>query len=192
MKHVASCILLLAFTMPAAEPIASGDWSEPVKGLRARLHLAEGAPVAGTRMALVYLEFENVSDVLNPMLVDFGSPQLNVVDSAGQSVPHSPAAASIISPPPYTVVLPHDSRLRFRISVSGYSISSNAGLAIQLDSGFWIIPADNTAERYIAGSFSVPELAPLDNQTRSKDIERGNRVWRGTLTLPKIKIPPLK
>ena len=38
-----------------------------VNGLRGRLLFAPGDVVNGTRMAVVYLEFQNVSDVGNPM-----------------------------------------------------------------------------------------------------------------------------
>lgn len=192
MKYLILSFVLLDFAVRAAEPIASGDWSEAVEGLRGRLHFAEDAPLNGTRVALIYLELENVSDVINPLLVDLPAPQLDLIDAAGKSVPQSPAAASLMMPPPYALVLPFDSKLRLRVSVSGYGISRSAGLAIQLSSGFWTIPSDNNAERYIRGTLSVPELDPLDIEGRRRDIKRGNRVWRGTLALPKLKIPLLK
>ncbi len=189
MKLVAFFLLLFGIGLRASEPTAIGDWSAPINGLRGRLLLSEGTPFHGTRMALVYLELQNVSDVLNPFLVDFRSPKLDVVDAAGKSVPQTPSAASIVSPPPYTLLLPFDSTIRLRISVSGYFIARDAGIAIQLDSGCWVIPARSRDERFVSGSFGVSELNPRDIEARRKDSARGNRVWRGTLDLPKVSIP---
>ncbi len=151
--------------------------------------MSEDAPFNGTRLAVVYLELQNVSDVLNPLLVDFHPPRFDLVDVTGKSIPQSPVAASIMTISNYTLLLPFDSALRFRVSVNGYGISKDSGIAFQLESGFWVVSADTREDRFLTGSFVVPELASTDSEGRRKDVERGNRVWRGTLNLPKLKVP---
>jgi hypothetical protein len=111
-----------------------------------------------------------------------------VVDASGKTIDQSPSAADFFTPGPYTLSLPYDSTLRFLVSVSGYGIPKGPGQAFQLVSGFWFFSASATEERYLTGRFAVPVLNPTDIEARRKDIHRG-RVWRGTLKLPKIKIP---
>lgn len=194
---VCSC----AFGQVDTNLIAVGDWSEPVNDgntpytLRGRLILAEEAPFNGTRMAVVYLELQNLSRILASVLVDYSEKALRceVVDAGGKPLPQTPTPASIIAPLPdaiTTLVLPCDSTLRFRVSVNGWAIPNGPGWAIQFVSAFWFLPPSASRDRFLSGKFVVPKLNPTDIDAVRKEMERGH-VWHGTLVLPKIRIPPL-
>lgn len=160
----------------------TGDWSVPVDGLRGRLLFGEGEKFNGTRMALIYLELQNVSDVGNPMEIYFDidrALQAELLDASGESIPQAGSPASIITPPSYWITLPHDSTLRFRVSVTGYGIPRDGGLSIGMMSGDWMIPADSRGDHFLSAPFSV---SPPKDQTRP-------RPWKGVLKLPKLKIP---
>ena len=50
---------LVAATVAAAgDPVATGDWSDPVDGLRSRLHVAFESTKDSPREAIVYLELQ--------------------------------------------------------------------------------------------------------------------------------------
>src|SRR4051812_23903052 len=100
-------------------------------------------------MAGIYLELQNVSNVLNPLLVDFHPPRFDLVNAAGESIEQSPMSASIANPPPYTLVLPIDSSLRFRVSVSGWGIRREGGIALPMPSEFWLIPPGTQDARFL-------------------------------------------
>lgn len=190
MRWAAFFLLLMAACLHASEPTAVGEWSQAVRGLRGRLLLAEDAPFNGTRMVAVYLELQNVSDVLNALLVDFQPPDVDLVDADGKSIPQSHPPASVMTAWPHTLVLPNDSTLRFRVSVQGYGIPKDGGVALQFDTACWIVPLDGAEEKYLRGSFVASESSRGGTEGQRQDSERGNRAWRGTLHLPRIKVPP--
>jgi hypothetical protein len=140
-------------------------------------------------MAVVYLELQNVSDVANPVFIDVAPKAIRceVVDASGAIVPQTSSPASIWVPPPYTLLLPHDSTLRFRVSVSGWGIPKGPGLALQLASGFWFLSPGVSDGRFLSCTLSIPEPDPQDLDSRHKDMSRG-RVWRGNVALPKLEI----
>jgi hypothetical protein len=68
----------------SANVIKDDEWSASVEGVRGRLVLAKDAPVNGTMQIRVYLEFQNVSDVINPtQLLPGYSLTFEVTDSKG-------------------------------------------------------------------------------------------------------------
>jgi len=162
--------------------LSSGEWSASVGGLRGRLLIGEDAPCNGTRMAKVYLELQNVSDVANQMEIYFDtihSPlKYDVLDPGGKVFPQAPTPCDIMTPNPYWIRLPFDAVLRFRVSLNGYGIPRNGGWAIGLDGGFWIIPPTASGDYFLTGSFSV---IPLKDGT--------SHPWQGVLELPKARIP---
>lgn len=166
----------------ALEVRTAGEWSAPVDGLRGRLLFGEGEKFNGTRMALIYLELQNVSDVGNPMEVYFDIDRgldCELLDGSGKSIPKAGSPASITTPPSYWITLPHDSILRFRVSVTGYGIPKDGGLSIGMMSGDWRIPANTRGDYFLTTPFSV---SPPKEQSHS-------RPWKGVLKLPKLKIP---
>lgn len=133
-------------------------------------------------MAVVYLELENVSDRGNPMHVYFDihrALRAELFDAVDKVVSRAGVSADIETPTPYWIALPHDSRLRFRVSVSGYGISKDGGYFVGLMSGAWQIPASSTGEYSLSSEFDVSP--PKDSPHR--------RPWTGTLKLPKVKLP---
>lgn len=175
MRYLIFWLLFCASSLEASEPMVAGEWSAPTNGLRGRLVCSEVKAVNGTRIAHLYLELENVSDTLSPLLIDSHTPKLEVTDATGKAVPQSPPTViEVMEPLPYTLVLPNEATLRLRISLSGWNI--------------WIISNGSGEERDLAGSFAIAELKPLDVEGLRKDHQRG-MVWRGTLNLPKLKLP---
>jgi len=169
----------------ALEPMTTGDWSVPVNGLRGRLLFAEDPPYNGTRVAVVYLELQNVSSNGTPMEIyyDTGNSLTgSLINSMGLPVSQSGVPADIMSPFPYWIMLPVDSSLRLRVSVYGYGMPPKAGMSIGLMSGNWIIPTKSQATYYLTGTFKV-------TPPKSDDPFRSPlSVWKGVLKLPKVKI----
>ncbi|MGA2028560.1 MAG: hypothetical protein ABSG87_00590 [Verrucomicrobiota bacterium] len=187
MKRLFSVIFIfvnyLCFAGSVIEPITIGDWSEPTNGLRGRLLFSEDAKFSGTEMGVVYLELQNVADVLNPMEIYYDDGKeihCQLADISGKLF-HQPEMmdADIMSPGSYWIALPHDSTLRLRISVNGYGIPKDGGLLIGLMSDQWLIPPTLQTDLFLSGSFNV--IPPQD-----KDHIHA---WKGVLELPKVKIP---
>jgi len=166
----------------ALEGHPAAEWSEPVRGLRGRLVYGEGEKFVGARMALIYLELQNVSDLGNPMQIYFNidvAVPCELLDGTGKVIPTSGSPADIESPEHYWISLPHDSSLKFRVSVTGYGVQPNGGLHIGMMAGDWRIPVGSRDERYLSARFSV---TPPQEQGRVN-------VWKGELKLPPLKIP---
>jgi dienelactone hydrolase len=166
----------------APEVRERGDWSEPVAGLRGRLLFGEGEKFNGTRMGIVYLELQNVSDVGNPMEIYFNIDRAlpcELLDGDGKPVAQAGSPASIQTPLPYWIALPHDSSLRFRVSVTGYGVPRDGGLQIGMMAGDWRIAPTSHGDYFLASRFVV---------SPPKDPNRPHP-WKGVLNLPKVKIP---
>jgi hypothetical protein len=187
--------LLLALSAHASEPIATGEWSAPVNGLRGRLLYLKDEPYEGTRIALIYVELENVGHNSVALVLWHLASRFRVPDGAGQNVENkTPFVEDYIGTDlsSMSLYLPYDSTLRLPISVAyGFGFKHNGGLALQFPgSEFWYFPPDTQGERFLKGTFSVPELKPTDLEHRRVDMGYlPDQVWRGTLELPKVKIP---
>ena len=190
MKTLLSTIFVsancLCFAGSVIEPITIGDWSEPTNGLRGRLLFSEDAKFNGTEMGVVYLELQNVADVGNPMEIYYDidhALHCQIADASDKPF-HQPEmmAADIMSPFPYWIALPHDSILRFRVSVTGYGIPKDGGLTIGLMSDEWLIPPTLQTDLFLSGSFNV-------NPPQDKDHIHA---WKGAVKLPPVKIPAKK
>jgi hypothetical protein len=96
----------LCFAGSVAEPIATGEWSEPANGLRGRLLIAEFANKYDVqhdvRERKVYLELQNISpgDTLY-VYYNFGrsSPQCELRDSTDKIIKNTPDTGSDWLPP---------------------------------------------------------------------------------------------
>src|SRR5215210_9565053 len=97
MRALALVALLAACqTTTAAEktPVAVGDWSQPVDGLRGRLLVYQGRTLGDgkTRETLVYVELQNVAEAGERSLVfDPDRLKCELLDAAGKAVPLAPA-----------------------------------------------------------------------------------------------------
>ncbi len=172
----------LCFAGSVIEPITIGDWSEPTNGLRGRLLFSEDAKFEGTEIGVIYLELQNVSDVLNPMEIYFDASQFQfgLGDVDGKSPMYNGGVVFdgfVLGP--YWINLPQDSTLRFQINENGYGIPKDAGLAIGLPRNFWVIPKTATNDYFLSASFDAIPAKDKDHI----------HAWKGVLKLPPVKIP---
>ena len=182
-KILLLCITALTCFFSAGAPIReTGAWSKPVNGVQGRLIVSDDPPVNDTKMVAVYLELRNVSDFANPIWIYYDPShvfQCQLLDATGKPVERALSIADIWQPPPFWLALPHDSSLRFRISVSGYGIPHNAGTSIQMDCGNWLIKTDDQSEYALEVTFA---------STKPQKDAPERRAWEGTLKLPKVKV----
>ncbi len=165
-------------------PLSTGPWSPAVNGVQGRLLVAVDGKVNGTRQSRIYLELRNTTDLMSPLRVDYGSGEglkLVVVNSKNKRVSDTGSDFDAIRPDPYEIVLPHDSSLRFLVSVPGYGVPKDAGTMLELGvpDGLILLPSQSHETYFLQGIFSVPASTKLGSQQE----------WHGTLTLPKVKIP---
>jgi hypothetical protein len=190
--RVLALVVLIAVgpTATAAEktPVAIGDWSTPVDGLRGRLLVYLGPTrEAGTaetprkyRETLVYVELQNVAESgERNVYFDPDGLKCELLDAAGKAAPRPEegSGGSGGRPGKTWVRLPHDSTLRLRVSPYGSGGLDEVGLGITIGTDTWLIKAGDTADYVLAGTFT----------SRPKD-GAGINVWAGELILPKAKV----
>jgi hypothetical protein len=185
MKSVTSLFLAFfygfCFAGSVIEPISVGEWSEPTNGLRARLLFAEDPKEFGTRMGVIYLEFQNVSMGVTKSIFYPSEPlTFELRDSVGKIKPSGGVFFDGPAKDPEWLVLPLDSTLRFRVTRSGFGIPKDGGLFIGGASmQCWVIIPSETNDCHLSGMLKV--TAPKDAAPYSP--------WAGTLKLPPVKIP---
>lgn len=182
-KKVLSFILMFLFTgvsFTAPIPQQQEQWSNLVSGIRGRLVFKKGEIVNGTQLIKVFMELQNDSDVLNPVEMLFDPTktiQAELFNSAGKPVSKASSSMDIMTPPPFYLLLPHDSMLRFDITVSGYGITKDQSAFIPLYSGAWSIENDDISNYYLSVTYTVP-----------MDFRTTRRLWTGMLEIPKTRI----
>ena len=180
--------------------VAVGGWSDPVGGLRARLLVcpdAQDRPPRtnaqnSSRLAKVYLEFENVSDSLNPMQIrldgHLSALTCQLLDEAG-GAPREQRSLGFGSAPvigPYWVLEPFDSSLKVRAdNLYGMPMPGETGMSLSVGPHRWLIPERSPAAYFLSGTFAVPE--PVLLPERSSYYEHPT-AWSGALKLPKVKV----
>ena len=179
---IAIIAIIIAAVPSSAAKSEIGAWSESVNGIQGRLIITEDPKFNGTRMIAAYLELQNVSDVGTPIEIYFDSThviQCQLLDANDKPIAMPGLSADIMTPLPFWLTLPYDSSLRFRISVSGYGVPKDAGTLIQMECGGWLIKATDQGEYALEVTFF--------SRPSKEDKER--RAWKGTLKLPKVRIP---
>jgi hypothetical protein len=167
-----------------AHPIstAEGEWSKPDHGLRARLLVSPATKE--NPFCRIYIELGNVGDTAESMMIQFekGRLALEVKDESGKPLPvigRGGDEEGFVRLGP--LALPFDGTLRFRVSHQGVAYSPGKDRVI-IDMGrfdeAWSIPQDGLAY-YLSGTLTI---AP------KKDVDEPSD-WRGTLELPKVRIP---
>ena len=138
------------------------------------------------RRGRVYVELQNVRKVLNPMeiYVDMKGPlTCELLDDAGKPPALAPPfGASIVAIPPYWLVLPVDSSLKFGNPLSDLTVPKlgQSGLWLAGGYGWWFIPDNPPGHYSLSGTFSAPApQEPIKHRT----------AWSGVLKLPAVKIP---
>ncbi|HEY3857861.1 MAG TPA: hypothetical protein VGO67_26040 [Verrucomicrobiae bacterium] len=182
MKHTLILMLLVTATV-----LASGDgadWSKPVKGLRARL-LVLPSQKGDSPFCRVFLEFENVDDVMGQKKIRFAPDKLTlrVSDKEGKELSLANGEYDGFSPNWETIALPYAGSLKFQISFPGLGYNPKSDKVI-IDIGprkVWVIPQDGSTY-YLSGSLSI-EREKSDHPYMD---------WSGTLELPKVAIPKAK
>lgn len=175
-----ACLCLPMAGLAASEE--TGAWSPVVQGIQGRLIVSQGEKVNGTWLPHVYLELRNVSDVADPVNIYYGNGEglrCEVMDSQNKKLADEMTLDfDAMLPPPYEIVLPYDSSLRFRVSVPGWGIPKNAGAFFGVRGGPWIIPGNVSGDYILQGVFSPKAIHKIGFQ----------REWHGTLLLPKVKV----
>lgn len=176
--------LFLVLTLSAFGSFAKaeeiGAWSDAVDGIQGRLITNRVSDFYGTRIVNVYLELKNPGAGPLEVYFDENTLKSRVVDSTEILVFRpTEASMSIFVPPPYKLILPYDSTLRFRVSVSGYGIPKEAGTAIQMMEGLLLIESDQKQKFYFESSLT----------SKPQTVDFSAKQWQGTIKLPRVLIP---
>ena len=182
MKRIFTLLLLAASTA-----LASGDeagWSKPVKGLRARLQVLPYGK-ADSPFCRVFIEFENVEDVMGQKRIRYATDKLalKVSDNGGKDLPKTLGMYDGLIPSWETIALPFEGSMRFRISFPGLGWNPKTDKVI-IDVGShktWIIP-QNSSIYFLSGILTI----------EGEKTDHAYMDWSGALELPKVKIPKLK
>jgi hypothetical protein len=184
MKGAVFLIILMSrccFAVTANDPLAAGEWSIPVKGLRGRLLFGEDES-NGTRRGVVYLELQNVSEVGNDIQVYYDvmrSWHFELRDAAGKLPKSDGLSFRGFVLDPRWLSLPRDSILRFRLNLDGYGNPKYDGLVLGIPGTGMAIPSSNKNDLFLSASFTVNPPKELGRVV----------IWEGTLKLPVVKIP---
>jgi len=182
-----SILLTVLVTLgPACRPKSEGSsWSEPVNGIQARLVVATSEVINDTPIISTYLALRNVSDMANPIRIDWADAEITfaVINEAGNPIPRAmgPSYNGCYAPLS-EIVLPHDSTLTFNISRRGLGIP--AGKAALIDLGIpdcWILEKTGREKYFLMGTLNI-----TDKGDRGSEYERS---WKGRIEIPKIRIP---
>ncbi len=172
----------LATEKDAPVVTAQDLWSKPDRGIRGRLVVERGAPSNGTPQVQVYLELQNVSDVANPIhITPAHSMSFDVVDTKRAVVKPAGLPASVNTPDdPFGLVLPHQSTLRFLLSVTGIGVPKDKKWQVSVphDSSFrsWVIERTDGNSYFLRGRFKA---------TAERQV---GRTWPVELSLPKVVV----
>ena len=178
--------------------VSVGEWSKPVSDyygytLRGRLLLQQvRRGLSSTPDVGVYMELEEVSDSdVPPVEVFCDLDSTNHADGLrcelryedGRPVPPG-GGFSGRGPGSSWITMPAYSSVRLRV---GLYISArwSYGPRIYLTRESWYIPASTTNDCFLSGTFTVNPPADLVT-AYTPSI---HHVWKGTLTLPPLRIP---
>ncbi len=178
--HITFCTFILT-TLLFAGGLNSKPWSETVNGIQAKITIKQTKVVNETSIISTYLTLRNVSDIGNPMKVEWDNVKIifRVIDERGKEV------AKVINMsydgPIFTIgvfVLPHDSNLTFNISRIGLGIPK--GKAALLDFGpmnSWVIDKTDSKKYFLQVTLTI------------KNFRKPRNYWHGTINIPKAEIP---
>jgi len=175
-------VILTAALSAYAASTETGEWSETIDGVQGRLSISEDPSFHGTRMFAIYLELRNVSPVGVPFDFYFDwthSFQCRLRDKDEKVLPTAGLPTSILVPPSFWLVLPYDGVVRFRVSVSGFMVPENSGALIPMLCGEWLVKSGEGKDYWFDATFVV----------NPPKVDLTRRVWKGTLRLPRVKVP---
>ena len=182
------------------------NWSQPVKGLRARLFISSSRDPDFDYNFQVYLQFENVGEVGNLGTIRIEKTfqysemglALEVTDATGQKLPRVGPGVGDEMVPGYNLCLPFGGNLAFPIgygwaAIPSYPLSIDGPLTPAMLQGKylkissllgWVIPTTGSGTYYLSGTFSTK--FPRPNPPRNLNVRLN---WEGTLVLPPVEIP---
>ena len=175
---------LAGLTSCSVKESSDETWSQPVNGIQASLTLRRSEVVNDTPIISAYLTLRNVSDVANPIRINWAATKItfSVVDENGVAVPQSRGVYDGISVDLSDLVLPFESTLTFNISQRGSGIPHGAGALIDLGpSDCWVV-AKQSGKKYFLS-------AVLDVSEHAERIKEYERPWKGRIEVPKALIP---
>jgi hypothetical protein len=126
------------------------DWPEAANGLQAKISLKQTKVINGTGIVTTYLTLKNVSDVGNPMKIEWNKVKIKfqVIDKNGKNIPK--VAEGVYDGRDCSIehiILPHDSELTFNISKKGLGISKDKAALLDFGSrNCWVI--DKADKKY--------------------------------------------
>lgn len=190
-KVLVHAIVAFSLLMVASSALASDtevNWSKTVNGLRARL-LVLPPRETNSPFCRVFIEFENVSDVLGQKTIRFSPDKLSlqVIDKEGKKLvpPRGPLPYDGVSPLWEPIALPYAGSITFQVSFPGLGYRPGIDkVIVDIGNGsgsVWVIPQDGSSY-FLSGSFSVER----------KESGHQYMDWNGTLELPKVEIPKAK
>jgi hypothetical protein len=95
-----------------------------------------------------------------------------IEDDKGFQASTANGPADVFTPSAYTISLPYDGRVDFRISVKGYVVTNTTPIRVyQLPTGAWVAPANKPSK--VSATYTVPKQRGASPQT-----------WFGTLEIP--------
>jgi hypothetical protein len=138
---------------------------------------------ADFRRAVVYLEMQNVSDVINPIEFNSGFSLIcKLTNSIGNPPPTAGCIADGFVCPPFWIYVPFDSTLKLRvddINASAMAFKGQNGVSMAVGSGCWLVPDNATNEYFLTGVFKVE---------RTRQPEEHIHAWDGAIQLPRVKL----
>jgi hypothetical protein len=196
MKWLFLFLLTPLLVQAADEQVA---WSQPVKGLRARLFISPSRDPDFDYSYQVYLQFENVGVVGSLGTIreektfqysEMGLA-LDVTDASGQKLPLKVLGIFDGMIPSWNLCLPWGGNLTFPIGYISGRGKEHLGITPFLA---WDLPAAGSGSYFLSGTFSfaikkwaVPHVpAGMRPPLRDSDIRLN---WEGTLVLPPIEVP---
>lgn len=152
MKKILIISLFLFGGISMSQELNDPIWSQPVKGLQARIMLKYNRTVNDTPIITAYLELCNVSEVVTQLKINWDNGRniyFNVVDHKGVKLPPSTFPYNGKSPNLEEIILPYESTLKFKISKWGAHIPKNEKVLIDLGHPYvWIIKRDDEKDYF--------------------------------------------
>lgn len=201
-KHCLFAVIVMTISsraMAESKVLAAGEWSKPVTdnlgaALRGRLVLVEKERTDDRREVIVYVELQDASQAAGrtmQLYCDLGRNDFRpeyksglhceMQDKNGRAVPGKGFPFSGGVPKSQWITLPSDATIRLRASPFGIHRQKALAIAPQLDK-LWVIAENDLAEYLLSGTFTIDP-----GNDRNPPAE--GHVWRGTLTLPGMRIP---
>jgi hypothetical protein len=195
--------------------LVTGDWSQPCGDsygykLRGRLLICEAPNHRGTSPGVdtaVYLELQECSDFHGAILEVFCNMESTMAigtnfqpgletgilkaggewelrDASDKPVPVSAwGGAGGGRPGAYWITMPCDSTVQLRATAYNGGRPKGGAFVIDLPTNnYWVIPPHSTNSCFLSGTFTVN---PPTNHVAQPD----HHLWKGKLTLPKVRIP---